>query len=287
VAFLLAVAGPALRVLADGPASASGPLIRGLLTNTPPLTALPGAHPHPLSSGVVVMPSSPLWYTTRATGLVALVLLTISMALGLLSSVGYQRPDLPRFVTAGLHRNASLLALAFTAVHVITTVIDSYVSIPVQDAFIPFIASYRPIWLGLGAIASDLLLALTVTSLLRARMSYRSWRLAHWTSYACWPVAVLHGLGTGSDTPVRWVLVLTLVCTAVVVVGVGWRLAVGWPAHRAARLAGAVALVVALVAGGAWLAAGPLRAGWARRAGTPPALVHHAAGPAGPSQVTP
>jgi methionine sulfoxide reductase heme-binding subunit len=261
-----------LRVLAGGP------LVRGLLTNAPPLSALPGGHPHAVPvGGVVIMPSSPLWYTTRATGLVALVLLTISMVLGLLSSVGYQRPELPRFVTAGLHRNASLLALAFTAVHVVTTVADSYVSIPVQDAFIPFIGSYRPLWLGLGAIASDLLLALIVTSLVRARMSYRSWRLVHWTSYACWPVAVLHGLGTGSDTRVRWVLLLTLACTAAVVGGVGWRLAAGWPAHRAARLAGAAALVVALVAGGAWLAAGPLRAGWASRAGTPPDLIHHTA----------
>jgi predicted ferric reductase len=229
------------------------------------------------AEAVVVTGSSPLWYATRATGLVAMVLLTISMALGLLSSVGYQRPELPRFVTVGLHRNASLLALAFTAAHVVTTVVDSYVHIPVQDAFIPFISSYRPLWLGLGAIASDLLLALTITSLLRSRMGYRTWRAVHWTSYACWPVALLHGLGTGSDTPVRWVLLLTLVCVAVVVVLVAWRLRVGWPGHAAFRVAGAVALLLALAAGGAWLTAGPLRPGWAQRSGTPTSVLHHAA----------
>ena len=227
------------------------------------------------AEAVVVTGSSPLWYTTRATGLVAMVLLTISMALGLLSSVGYQRPDLPRFVTVGLHRNASLLALAFTAAHVLTTVVDSYVNIPVQDAFIPFISSYRPLWLGLGAVASDLLLALTITSLLRTRMRYRTWRAVHWVAYACWPIALLHGLGTGTDTPVRWVLLLTLVCVAVVAALVAWRLALGWPGHAAFRVAGVLALLVALVAGGAWLTTGPLRPGWAQRSGTPTSVLHH------------
>jgi predicted ferric reductase len=231
------------------------------------------------SAGIVITSSTPLWYITRATGLVAMVLLTISMALGLLSSVGYERPALPRFVTVGLHRNSSLLALVFTAVHVAAAVADGYVPIPVQDAFVPFISSYRPIWLGLGAIASDLLLALTITSLLRSRMSYRTWRAVHWTSYACWPVALVHGLGTGSDTPVRWVLLLTLLCAGVVTALVSWRLTVGWPAHRLARTAGALALVLALVAGGAWLAAGPLKTGWAQRAGTAPGLLNHAVGP--------
>ncbi len=231
------------------------------------------------AEAVVVTGSSPLWYTTRATGLVAMVLLTLSMAFGLLSSVGYLRPGLPRFVTVGLHRNASLLALAFTAAHVLTTVVDSYVNIPVQDAFIPFISSYRPLWLGLGTVASDLLLALTVTSLLRSRMGFRTWRVVHWTAYACWPVALLHGLGTGSDTRMRWVLLLTLVCVAAVAALVAWRLAVGWPEHAAFRLAGALALVIALAAGGAWLTAGPLRAGWAQRSGTPSSVLHHASGP--------
>jgi predicted ferric reductase len=242
------------------------------------IAPVPAVH----AEALVVTSASPLWYTTRATGLVAMVLLTISMAAGLLSSAGYQRPGLPRFVTIGLHRNASLLALAFTAVHIVTTVTDSFVSIPVQDAFIPFISGYRPLWLGLGAIASDLMIALTVTSLARTRMSYRAWRLVHGTSYACWPVALLHGLGTGTDTPVRWVLVLTLACVAAVAVLIGWRLAAGWPQHAAARAAGAVALVAALVAGGAWLAGGPLRPGWSRRAGTPPALLGHAAARPGP-----
>ena len=225
------------------------------------------------AAAIVVTSSTPLWYATRATGLVALVLLTASMALGLLSSVRFERPDWPRFVTLGLHRNLSLLALAFTVVHVLTTVLDSFVSIPLQDAFIPFISIYRPLWVGLGAIAFDLMLALIATSLLRTRMGLRTWRLVHWTAYLCWPVAVLHGLGTGSDTQVRWVLAVTVLCVAVIAGLCAWRLGFGWPSHAAARLAGALALVLALIAGGVWLAAGPLQPGWARRAGTPAYLI--------------
>jgi DMSO/TMAO reductase YedYZ heme-binding membrane subunit len=236
-----------------------------------------------VNTAVVVTSSTPLWYLTRATGLVALVLLTASMALGLLSSVRYQRPAWPRFVTAGLHRNTSLLALAFTGLHIVTTLADSFVPIRLQDVVVPFISAYRPLWLGLGTIAFDLMLALTITSLLRTRMNYRSWRLVHWGSYLCWPVAVLHGLGTGTDTPVRWVLAITVACVAVIAALTAWRLAHGWPSHAAARVAGAIALVVALVAGGIWLKAGPLQPGWASRSGTPSNLTGskptaHAAG---------
>lgn len=217
---------------------------------------------------IVVTSSTPLWYTTRATGFVALVLLTASMALGLLSSVRFDRATWPRFVTLGLHRNVSLLALTFTVVHVLTTVLDSFVSIPLPDAFIPFISSYRPIWVGLGAIAFDLMIALIATSLLRARMGLRGWRLVHWTAYLCWPVAVVHGLGTGTDTPLRWVLALTVCCVLVVATLTLWRLVAGWPASPAASAAGVVLLVLTLIAGAAWLRAGPLAPGWSHRSGT-------------------
>jgi predicted ferric reductase len=217
---------------------------------------------------LVVTSSTPLWYTTRATGLVAMVLLTAAMAAGLLSSVRFEHRNWPRFVTLGLHRNLSLLALAFTVLHVLTTVLDNFVSIPLVDAFVPFIATYRPFWLGLGAIAFDLMLALIGTSLVRTRMGLRSWRLVHWTAYACWPIAVVHGLGTGTDTPVRWVLALTAACVLVVVVLTLWRLALSWPQRPGWVTAGMVLVVLAVVAGGAWLHAGPLAPNWTLRSGT-------------------
>jgi sulfoxide reductase heme-binding subunit YedZ len=224
----------------------------------------PAAH-----GAIVVTSSTPLWFATRATGMVALVLLTASMALGLLTSVRFEQQRWPRFITIGLHRSISLLACAFTALHIVTTVLDSFVPIGVADAFVPFIATYRPIWLGLGAIAVDLLIALMVTSLLRARMRHRTWQLVHWTAYLCWPVAVLHGLGTGSDTTTRWVLVLTLGCVGAIACLIAWRLAQGWPSRASLRVAGAITLVVVLIATGAWLMAGPLKPDWSRRAGMP------------------
>ncbi len=225
---------------------------------------------------LVVTSSTPLWYTTRATGLVAMVLLTAAMAAGLLSSVRFERRNWPRFVTLGLHRNLSLLALAFTVLHVLTTVLDNFVSIPVVDAFVPFVGTYRPIWLGLGAIAFDLMLALIATSLVRTRMGLRSWRLVHWTAYACWPVAIIHGLGTGTDTPVRWVLALTAACVLVIVVLTLWRLALSWPQRPGWVTAGIVLVLLAVVAGGAWLGAGPLAPNWSIRSGTHTSQSHAA-----------
>jgi predicted ferric reductase len=235
---------------------------------------------------VVVTSSTPLWYTTRATGLVALVLLTAGMCAGLLTSVRFERPALPRFVTLALHRNLSLLALAFTALHVLTTVLDSFVSIPLVDAFIPFIGSYRPFWLGLGAVSFDLLLALVITSLLRARMNLRSWRLVHWSAYACWPVAVVHGLGTGTDTPVSWVLALTVLCVLPVVVLTLWRLALSWRQRPGWVATGVAGLLLAIILSLVWLQAGPLAPHWSTRSGThttqprPAAVSGRYAGPA-------
>ena len=230
-----------------------------------------------MTRAIIVTSSTPLWYATRATGIVALVLLTISMALGLLSSVRYQRPEWPRFVTLALHRNVALVALGFTAIHVLTTVLDSFVSIPLADAFIPFISSYRPIWVGFGAIALDLMIALIITSVLRARMTLRSWRFVHWGAYLCWPVAVLHGLGTGTDTPVRWMLLLTAGCVLAVAGLTLWRLALGWQSRPAAAAVGVAAVVLTLLLGTAWLRIGPLAPGWPTRAGTRTAHVHKSA----------
>jgi hypothetical protein len=233
------------------------------------------ASPH--VSAVVVTSTSPLWYTTRATGLIALVLITCSVVLGLLTSVRFTAPNWPRFVTVGLHRNMSLLVLAFTGLHILTTVTDSYAHISLTAAVIPFVSSYRPIWLGLGTAAFDLLLAVTVTSLLRVHVGHRVWRLVHWLAYLCWPAAVLHGLGTGTDTPRRWVLVTTAVCVAAVAAAGAWRLAAGWRQHTGVRVAVAGGSIIALVAGMAWLGAGPLKPGWARRSGTPASLLARSA----------
>lgn len=230
-------------------------------------------------SAAVVTPTSPLWFTTRATGVVALVLLTLSVVLGVLTSVRFARPRWPRFVTIGLHRNVSLLVLVFVLLHVVTTVTDPFASIHWTDALVPFVSSYRPLWLGLGTVGFDLLIAVTVTSLLRVHISHRAWRLVHWSAYLCWPVSVLHGMGTGTDTSAPWVLAVTAVCVAAVVAALAWRLGAGWPRNPATRIAASGGVLVALIGSGAWLAQGPLQPGWARRSGTPPTLLAQNAKP--------
>ena len=141
--------------------------------------------------------SRALWYSTRGTGIISLVLLTASVALGVSEVVRFATRGWPRFVLAALHRNVALLATAFVAAHVATALADSYAPIRIVDVVVPFIGSYRPLWLGLGAVAFDLLVALIVTSLLRERLGHRAWRAVHWAAYVCWPMALLHGLGTG------------------------------------------------------------------------------------------
>jgi hypothetical protein len=219
------------------------------------------------------MSSQVWWFATRSTGIAALVLLTASMVLGILTSGRYARPRLPRFVTMGLHRNVSLLVLLFLGLHIVTTVVDSFAPVGWLDVVLPFISTYRPLWLGLGAMSFDLLIALTVTSLLRGRLGYRTWRWVHWTSYACWPVAVMHGLGTGTDSKLPLFLAVTAGCVGAVVVALWYRLATGWPAQRGIRVSSAVLSVVLPVVALGWLIGGPLKPGWALRAGTPASLL--------------
>jgi sulfoxide reductase heme-binding subunit YedZ len=213
------------------------------------------------------------WYLTRGSGTVALVLLTLAVVIGI-ASVGRVRSDRwPRFAVEGLHRTSSLLAVVFVAIHVVTAVLDSFASIGLLDAFVPFAGSYRPIWLGLGAVASDLLLAVIVTSLLRRRLGHRLWRSVHWLAYASWPIAVVHTLGTGSDVQLLWLQLVCGVCTAAVVAAVLARIAIGWPGalrRRVGALAGLAALVLGLAV---WVPLGPLGHDWAKRAGTPAALL--------------
>ena len=165
-----------------------------------------------------------LWYATRATGLVTLLMLTASVLLGLLVAGRFSSQRWPRFLTQGLHRNISLLVLVFLVLHVGTTVLDSYTSIPLSAAFVPFASAYKTGWLSLGAVALDLLVALVVTSLARNRLGYRTWRRLHWLAYACWPVAVAHGLGIGTDRSVTWVIAMTLGCVGCVGVAAAWRI---------------------------------------------------------------
>jgi sulfoxide reductase heme-binding subunit YedZ len=217
------------------------------------------------------------WYLTRSTGAVALILLTGAIALGVADVQRWSTPNWPRFIVDSVHRNVSLLAMVFLVLHILTSVLDSFAPISLIDAVIPFVGTYRPFWLGLGAVSFDLLIAVTVTSLLRQRIGFGTWRAVHWLTYASWPIALLHGLGTGSDVKATWLLALSIICLLVVLAAVLTRVVAGWPENlrgRGAALGGAGIFSLFLVL---WLPKGPLGSEWARRSGTPSSLLpHHA-----------
>jgi sulfoxide reductase heme-binding subunit YedZ len=213
------------------------------------------------------------WYLTRGSGAVALILLTITVVLGVAEIGRLASRRWPRFAVDGLHRSSSLLAFVFLTIHILTAVIDSFAPISLADAFVPFIGAYRPLWLGLGAVAFDLLLAVALTSVVRVRLGHRAWRAVHWLAYASWPIAVLHGLGTGSDVRQSWMSVVYLVCGVAVLVAVFVRSAIGWPSYAARRVLAATSAAAFALALVVWLPGGPLSPGWARRSGTPTRLL--------------
>jgi predicted ferric reductase len=164
------------------------------------------------------------WYASRATGVVALVLLTAVMVLGILVNRQGRLPGLPRFAVTNLHRNLSLMAVVFIVIHVVTAVADSFVTIPLVSAVVPFTSGYEGFWLGVGAISFDLMLALVVTSLVRGRLSRRVWKAVHWLAYASWPIAFAHSLGSSGDLQGGLLLGLSVVCAAALASALAWRL---------------------------------------------------------------
>jgi DMSO/TMAO reductase YedYZ heme-binding membrane subunit len=212
-----------------------------------------------------------LWYLTRGSGVVSLLLLTATTLAGVMTAGRWRSDRWPRFAVTALHRNLTLLALVFIGVHVGTTIADGYAPIGIKDAFIPFLSAYRPVWLGFGALTFDLLLALTITSLLRKHIGYRTWRALHWAAYAAWPLALVHGLGSGSDARFGWMAAIAFGSLAFVVIAIAVRLfRAGRPDLQLVSGAAVVALVIII---GAWYGMGPSKRGWAAKAGTPSTLL--------------
>jgi sulfoxide reductase heme-binding subunit YedZ len=168
-----------------------------------------------------------LWYTTRGAGAVTLVLLSAVVVLGILSALRVRTAGWPRFLTAGLHRNLALMTLVFLGLHIVTAVIDPFTHLGWLTAVVPFSSYYRTLWLGLGTVAFELLVAIVVTSLARPLVGQAAWRLVHWLTYASWPIAVFHGLGTGTDVWSAWSLVLTALCVGAVIAAIAYRLMAG------------------------------------------------------------
>jgi methionine sulfoxide reductase heme-binding subunit len=156
------------------------------------------------------------WYAARAAGVVAYLLVSASVALGLLMAGRQAFKGWPRFAVEDVHRFAGLLAGVFIALHVFWLGIDSQSGLTAKTIVVPFSSSYRPFWTGLGIVAAELLLALAVTNHYRKRLRYSTWRRLHYLNFAVWAAATLHGLGAGTDSGSPAFLLLYATTTGIV-----------------------------------------------------------------------
>ena len=140
------------------------------------------------------------WYAARAAGVVAYLLVSASVALGLALAGKERFERWPRFAVEDVHRFAGILAGTFIALHIFWLAVDSQSHLTASTIVIPFASSYRPLWTGLGIVAAELLLALAVTNHYRKRMPYSVWRRLHYLNFAVWIAATAHGLGAGTDS---------------------------------------------------------------------------------------
>jgi uncharacterized membrane protein YfcA len=169
------------------------------------------------------MSSTTLWYITRASGIVALALLTITMVLGITTTSRARARTWPGFAQQELHRRISMLSMVFLAIHVLTSILDTFVHIGWLAIIVPFASAYGRFWVATGTVALDLMVAVLASSLLRSRMKPGTWRGIHWLTYACWPIALAHTFGLGTDARERWVLAFGAVCVLSVGVALLWR----------------------------------------------------------------
>jgi sulfoxide reductase heme-binding subunit YedZ len=168
--------------------------------------------------------STTFWYITRASGIVTLVLLTLTMVLGLITTTRVRAHNWPGFAQQELHRRLSMMSMVFLAIHVLTSILDTYVHIGWWAIVVPFSSPYGRFWVAMGTVALDLMAAVFISSLLRSRMRPGTWRSLHWLAYGCWPIALAHTFGLGTDAGEQWVIVLGAACVVSVSLALLWRI---------------------------------------------------------------
>jgi sulfoxide reductase heme-binding subunit YedZ len=152
------------------------------------------------------------WLASRASGLVALALITLSVGVGLaMAGKAFRKPGLPRKLMA-LHEHAALGGLIAIAVHGITLLGDRWLHPGPAGIAVPFVMDYRPVYTGLGIIAGYLAAALGFSFYARRRIGAKLWRKLHRATIAVYVLAVLHALGAGSD--VAWLRPVMLISGA-------------------------------------------------------------------------
>ena len=170
-----------------------------------------------------------LWFAARGAGAVSLMMLTASACFGLVTVTRFAHPEWPRFFNYEMHRRISLLSIVFLAVHILSAVLDPFAHLGLVAAIVPLASTYRPAEVAIGVVAFYLFVALIVTSLLRKHIGQRMWRLVHLSSYAMWPLALLHGITAGTDGITPWMLAIDVACAAAVIAALAWRINAGTP----------------------------------------------------------
>lgn len=215
---------------------------------------------------VAVISISPLWYISRSAGFVGLALLGLIGILGIITAGNFHFSRGSRFVAPEVHRSLSLLAVVVLTIHVGAAILDKYSRIGLKDVFLPFVSQYRPIWIGLGAVAVDLGIAVLVTSLLRVKMGYKSWKALHWLSYPIFALSVIHGLGSGSDSPILFGKIIYVVVGGSLLGAILIRLASfkdSVPIRKALLAAATISLPAMILF---WASIGPFTPTWPTRA---------------------
>lgn len=197
------------------------------------------------------------WYAARAAGVTAYLLLSAVVVLGMTMASKKQLVRWPRFALEDVHRFGGLLVGALIAVHVITVAVDQWLPFTLQSLIIPFTSRYRPIWVGLGVVAVELLVALAITNHYRRRLSYRFWRRAHYLNLAVWTAATAHGVGSGTDRSSPWLLAMFALAAGIVTAVAAWRASRHRLGSWTRPVAGVAAVAAAFLVAG--LATGPLR----------------------------
>ena len=179
------------------------------------------------------------WYLSRASGIVAMVLLAASLVLGVLLATRVLKPlDRPAWLLA-LHRWVSALAVVGTVVHLMALVADNYVHFGWKELLVPGASTWQPGAVTVGIVAFYLLVLVQVTSLMMKRLPKRLWRGVHLCSYAMLWAAVVHGAMAGTDASNQVyqfvALLLSIVATSAALV----RVLVGRNATRRTRSTGA------------------------------------------------
>lgn len=203
------------------------------------------------------------WDVARAGGFTGYILLTLSVALGLMLTMHWQSAGRwPRLINSELHNFVTLLSLIFVGVHVLAVWLDPFTRFGWSEVFIPFVSHYRPLWMALGIVALYLGLAIGLSTWVRPLIGYAWWRRLHMLTLICYGLVTVHGIATGSDTRTWWAVLIYLGSALGIAVLLLIRLLEPAGAHGRAHPVWASLVAAAMVVGGFWMLLGPLQAGW-------------------------